>query len=147
MSSSALSIRTGRPADFAGLLAIDPIAREQAGRRGFLVERLAQEQCRVAEEDGRLLGYAVLERSFFGRDFVSLLMVAPDCRRRGIASALLRQARDDCRGDRLFTSCNRSNLPMRRLLEREGFQPSGVIDNLDEGDPELVFVRFLAPSR
>ncbi|MDQ2305679.1 GNAT family N-acetyltransferase, partial [Pseudomonas aeruginosa] len=73
--------------------------------------------------------------------------VAPDCRRRGIASALLRQARDDCRGDRLFTSCNRSNLPMRRLLEREGFQPSGVIDNLDEGDPELVFVRFLAPSR
>nr|WP_207930214.1 hypothetical protein [Pseudomonas aeruginosa] len=97
MSSSALSIRTGRPADFAGLLAIDPIAREQAGRRGFLVERLAQEQCRVAEE--------------------------------------------------LFTSCNRSNLPMRRLLEREGFQPSGVIDNLDEGDPELVFVRFLAPSR
>lgn len=35
---------------------------------------------------------------------------------------------------------------MRRLLEREGFQPSGVIDNLDEGDPELVFVRFLAPS-
>lgn len=130
MSPSALSIRTGRPADFAGLLAIDPIAREQAGRRGFLVERLAQEQCRVAEEDGRLLGYAVLERSFFGRDFVSLLMVAPDCR-----------------GDRLFTSCNRSNLPMRRLLEREGFQPSGVIDNLDEGDPELVFVRFLAPSR
>lgn len=33
---------------------------------------------------------------------------------------------------------------MRRLLEREGFQ---LIDNLDEGDPELVFVRFLAPSR
>ncbi|MBG4732089.1 hypothetical protein I4964_09615 [Pseudomonas aeruginosa] len=64
-----------------------------------------------------------------------------------MASALLRQARDDCRGDRRFTSRNRSTLPMRRLLEREGFQPSGVIDNLDEGDPELVFVRFLAPSR
>lgn len=28
---------------------------------------------------------------------------------------------------------------MRRLLERKGFQPSGVIDNLDEGTPDQVF--------
>ncbi|MDF5807451.1 hypothetical protein P4123_04310 [Pseudomonas aeruginosa] len=60
---------------------------------------------------------------------------------------MLRQARDDCRGDRLFTSCNLAQPADAAPAGARGFQPSGVIDNLDEGDPELVFVRFLAPSR
>lgn len=28
---------------------------------------------------------------------------------------------------------------MRRLLERQGFVESGVIEHLDDGDPELVY--------
>lgn len=28
-----------------------------------------------------------------------------------------------------------------------GYQPSGVIENLDPGDPELVYVRFKEGSR
>ena len=32
---------------------------------------------------------------------------------------------------------------MRALLERCGYRPSGKIDNLDPGDPELVYVKFL----
>jgi hypothetical protein len=35
---------------------------------------------------------------------------------------------------------------MRRLLERAGFAQSGSIDNLDDGDPELVFVRLPRPD-
>ena len=34
---------------------------------------------------------------------------------------------------------------MRRLLAKAGFQGSGMIYNLDPGDPELVFVKFRAP--
>jgi hypothetical protein len=32
---------------------------------------------------------------------------------------------------------------MQRLLLQAGFEPSGVIENLDEGDPELVYVKRL----
>jgi len=45
--------------------------------------------------------------------------------------------------DRVFTSTNESNAPMRALLGQCGYKPSGSIDNLDPGDPELVFVKFL----
>jgi hypothetical protein len=31
---------------------------------------------------------------------------------------------------------------MRRLLEKAGWLATGQIDNLDPGDPELVFVKF-----
>jgi len=31
---------------------------------------------------------------------------------------------------------------MRALLAKAGFEPSGLIENLDPGDPELVFVKF-----
>jgi hypothetical protein len=42
---------------------------------------------------------------------------------------------------RLFTSTNRSNELMRKLLGKAGFTFCGEIDALDEGDPELFFFR------
>ena len=34
-----------------------------------------------------------------------------------------------------------SNFPMQRLLATLGFDRSGFIENLDEGDPELVYFK------
>jgi hypothetical protein len=48
-----------------------------------------------------------------------------------------------CRTAKLFTSTNLSNLPMQPLLAKLGYKLSGVIHNLDEDDPELVYVKFL----
>ncbi len=45
------------------------------------------------------------------------------------------------RGEKLFTSTNLSNLPMQALLAKLGYTLSGVIHNLDEGDPELVYFK------
>lgn len=44
---------------------------------------------------------------------------------------------------RMFTSTNQSNLKMQSLLAKLGYEPSGVIHNLDEGDPELVYFCLL----
>jgi len=30
---------------------------------------------------------------------------------------------------------------MRRLCARLGFQPSGIVENLDDGDPELFYFK------
>ena len=44
--------------------------------------------------------------------------------------------------DRVFVSTNESNQPMRTLLVGRGYKVSGIIEDLDPGDPELFFVRF-----
>lgn len=41
--------------------------------------------------------------------------------------------------EKLFTSTNQSNVPMQNLLIQLGFVESGYIENLDEGDAELIF--------
>jgi len=64
---------------------------------------------------------------------------------RGLATALMRAAELDCQSGKLFTSTNQSNVPMQRLCDRLGFVKSGYIENLDEGDPELIYVKMLAP--
>ena len=48
-----------------------------------------------------------------------------------------------CRTPKLFTSINLSNLGMQSLLAKSGYELSGVIHNLDEGDPELVYLKRL----
>ena len=42
---------------------------------------------------------------------------------------------------KLWCTTNRSNTAMQGLLGKLGFIRSGQIDNLDENDPELVFLR------
>jgi hypothetical protein len=46
----------------------------------------------------------------------------------------------------LFVSTNESNVPMQALLINLGFRPSGRVENIDPGDPELFFHKS-APGR
>jgi GNAT superfamily N-acetyltransferase len=100
----------------------------------------------VAEVDGDLVGYAAQGR-FFDYDFLELLAVRPDKRRQGIATALIRAVEARSRSGKLFTSTNRSNLPMRRLCDRLGFQRSGAVENLDNDDPELIYYKPVEITR
>jgi GNAT superfamily N-acetyltransferase len=97
--------------------------------------------CLVASagESGELTGFVIVSHGgFFGRDFISMVFVSPAARRTGVASQLLAAV---CEGlsRQVWTSTNRSNKPMRSLLERDGWVFSGELEGLDEGDPELVF--------
>ncbi len=60
-------------------------------------------------------------------------------RRGGIGRNLLRAALAAAGTERVFTSTNASNQPMRSLLRAEGWSFSGELGGLDEDDPELVF--------
>ncbi|HEY5095773.1 MAG TPA: GNAT family N-acetyltransferase [Candidatus Eremiobacteraceae bacterium] len=95
----------------------------------------------VATLEDKFAGFAIHHRNFFERDFLSLLVVEPMCRRRGVASALLAAVEARCDNRELFTSTNRSNAVMLAALARWGFISSGRIDNIDPGDPELVFLK------
>jgi ribosomal protein S18 acetylase RimI-like enzyme len=93
--------------------------------------------------DGKLAGMAQFHRHFFGHVFIERVYVDERHRRQGIASALLTACADLATTDKVFTSTNRSNLAAQRLFARAGFQASGSIDNLDDGDPELVYCKLL----
>lgn len=96
----------------------------------------------MAAGGAEVLGYGILNRSFFQQHFIPLLMVAETARGRGVASTLVLALEAQCAGGKLFTSANESNAPMRRLLRKLGYRESGRIENLDDGDLELVFMKL-----
>ena len=74
---------------------------------------------------------------------IELLAVSEAERRSGVGTAMVRHLIEVVPpGEKLWTSTNESNAPMRALLAGIGFVQSGRIDNLDEGVPEFVFIRF-----
>lgn len=138
-----LSIRPATAADIDALIAIDHVATRSADRRDAIAEWVALGQCHLAERDGIVAGYVALTRSFFRSPFVEMLMVGPASRRTGIGRALI----EHCialtpPNEKLWTSTNESNAPMRALLPQLAFKQTGMFEYLDEGDPELIFLRW-----
>ncbi|MDH1987964.1 GNAT family N-acetyltransferase, partial [Pseudomonas sp. GD03689] len=134
-----MPIRLAGPQDLTALIAIDSVAHREPYRAEQIADWLGQYRCLVAEVQGSVAAYAVMHQHFFGCAFIEMLMVGQGHRRSGLGAALLARIQADCTGQKLFTSTNRSNGPMRRLLERRGFVESGVVEHLDEGDPEQVY--------
>lgn len=137
-------IREGQPSDHAQLLQVDELARSQSERAGRLLDALREGECLVAEAGGEVRGFVVLNYSFFGFGFIPLVVVGEGNRRAGIGLRLLAAAEARCASTKLFTSTNASNATAHRLLEQAGFQRSGVIENLDDNDPEVVYFKPVA---
>jgi hypothetical protein len=104
----------------------DPVAAER-----FLTERLARGEStvRVAEREGRAVGFTQLYPSFtsitLGPIYVlNDLFVDPAARHAGVASALLRDARDGARsvGAHYLELSTAVDNPAQRVYEAEGWR-------------------------
>ncbi len=100
-------------------------------------------QCFITRENDNITGFGILEYTFYGQGFIGLLIVDSEYRRRGIASAIIKYIESICKTKKLFTSTNKSNIIAQKLYESLGFSRSGYIENLDEGDPEIVYFKQL----
>ena len=138
-----VSIRPAVEHDIDALCSLDLVARQESGRREFIRREVASGNCFVAVADGAVIGYGVLNYSFYHNGCIDMLYVHAEHRRRGAGEALLRHMESLCRTPKLFTSTNLSNLRMQSLLAKLEYELSGVIHNLDEGDPEIVFFKRL----
>ncbi len=98
----------------------------------------------VVRAQNTIVGFGILEQSFFGQGFISLLIVHPDYRKRGVATATIRYIESICPTEKLFISTNKSNVIAQRVFEARGFVRSGYIENLDEGDPEIIYFKRLS---
>jgi ribosomal protein S18 acetylase RimI-like enzyme len=138
-----MQVRRAVADDVQAIRECDVYAHSNRDRVRFIVASVAQERCLIATGEGRVLGYVVLTHDFFGHGFISVVVVSPAHRRTGVGLKLLSAAEAVCRSPKLFTSANLSNLPSQKLILKAGFQRSGVIENLDEDDPELIYVKFI----
>ena len=138
-----ISIRPAVESDVEALCSLDLIARQENERREFIRHEVASGTCFVAVADEEVIGYGVLNYTFHHTGCIDMLYVHSDHRRRGAGAALVRHMESLCRTPKLFTSTNLSNLRMQSLLAKLGYELSGVIHNLDEGDPEIVYFKRL----
>ncbi len=133
-------IRLAGLADVPGITACDRSSSEGLERGALVREAIIAKRCPIAERAGTVVGFAIWHDRFFGNAFLELLFVADDSRRQGIGASLVQAFAATTDAPKLFTSTNESNTPMRALLDRLGWMRCGWIDQLDPGDPELIYV-------
>jgi ribosomal protein S18 acetylase RimI-like enzyme len=138
-----ISIRLANEGDVEALCSLDLVARREKKRREFIIRSVASGACSVAVAEEEVIGYGVLSYTFYDNGCIEMLYVHSDHRRRGAADALLRHLESVCETSKLFISTNLSNLVMQSLLAKSEYVLSGIIHNLDEGDPEIVYLKRL----
>ena len=141
--SAAIDIVVASTGDIEAVQTIDGRVLGRTERRAFLSQSVERGECLVARRQGEIAGFAVVDRSFYDQRFVALLIVDPEFQRQRIGSALMRAVEARYSGEKLFTSTNASNLKMQALCEWLGYVRSGYIENMDEGDPEIIYFKQL----
>jgi hypothetical protein len=90
--SHRLNVRVAGGTDIPQLVELDLVARRDERRRAFIKHAIDAGQCWVAGEADdpvQLLGYGVLNQSFFDQNFVALVVVREVARRRGVATTIM----------------------------------------------------------
>jgi len=137
------SIRQAIPGDIATIRALDPLAQRSIQRGSFIERSVLSRECYVIDEGNCVVGYGILEYSFYELGFVAMLYICPEYRRRGAGSMLMEHFQSTCQTPKIFTSTNLSDLPMQSLLAKLRYSLSGIIHHLDENDPEVVYFKFI----
>jgi len=130
--------KTTAPQDITRAISIDEALLGSNKRGGYITSVAKNGGLSVALLDGEIQAFSCLDHGyFFGKPFVSLLIVSPNARRLGLGSSLLREPASAC--PEVWTSTNESNSAMRQLLRALGWQFCGSVEGLDENDPERFY--------
>jgi ribosomal protein S18 acetylase RimI-like enzyme len=144
-----MKIRLAKQEDIKEIMKFDHIARIEGrkDRRDFIKRSVLSKRCYVSVSKEKPVGYIVLEYDWFYFDaFISMLYIKEDFRRKGIGTELMKYIENKCKTAKLFTSTNQSNRPMQSLLKKLEYERSGIINNLDPGDPELIYFKKITHS-
>jgi ribosomal protein S18 acetylase RimI-like enzyme len=134
-------IRKATEQDIHTICDIDQMVIGSRDREGYLAKSVGHGACIVAILDQRIVGFAMFGTSFYDNCFISLVIVHPEFRRLGAAKHLITYIEHHSPTQKLFTSTNESNVAMQQVCQALGFIRSGIVENLDEGDPELIYYK------
>jgi GNAT superfamily N-acetyltransferase len=131
-----IAVRPATQSDYASILAISKTTPWE--KRDFLRQMLSRNFIDVAVDEVGIAGFNAWNREFFSHPFVWLVVVDPTRRAGGIGSLLYAHTERACKGTRLYSSTNRSNVRMQHFHEQRGYRVCGEID-IDPGDPEVFY--------
>jgi ribosomal protein S18 acetylase RimI-like enzyme len=138
-STGAITVRKALLSDHQSLTEADECAQTDRTRAAYIKDCLVAGECLIGEIGTEVFGFVVLNYSFFNCGFVPLIVVAERFRRQGLGSRLLTEAAERCESSKLFISANASNKAAKALFAKAGFVQSGSIENLNDGEPELIY--------
>ena len=139
--SMRVSIEKAKLKHASSIFRIDQRQIGSFTRRRFIERAIRRGQCFLARTGDRIVGFAVVDQTFYEQSFIWLLIVDPDYRRLGVASKLVHNIEKVAPTRKLFTSTNRSNVAMQQLMNKLNFAKSGRIENLDKHDPEILYFK------
>jgi len=134
-------ISTAVKNDITKILEIEELIMGHKKREVVIEKSILLEQCLVKKEKGKINGYLIFNENFYENNFIELLMVHPKFQNTGIGSSLINHYERMINNGKIFTSTNLSNQKMIHLLKKLNYVDSGIIYNLDENDPELMFFK------
>jgi ribosomal-protein-alanine acetyltransferase len=131
-----MAVRRGEPGDLAEIRAIQN-ASPQAAQ--WDAADYLQYDLRVAVEGSRVAGFLVSRTLAPGESEILNLAVAPECRRRGVARALVEALTADF-GGAVFLEVRASNAVARIFYKSLGFEEVTVRSEYYEEPPESAIV-------
>lgn len=137
--SEDMQYRLYAPDDFAALYAIEEVCFQPPLRfdRGYM-RRLVRNHSAatwIAEEDGRMAGFAIVEWTKNPTGvvaYIATIEVAPEYRQRGVGGELLRRVEDSARAAdaaALWLHVDAANAGAIRLYEAHGYSCEGREEN------------------
>lgn len=136
-----MKLRKASKADQAAISNCDSIAAKDPARVLQIKDWLEHDLVLLAELKTKVIGYGVLNHSFFRQATIEMLMIHTEYRGQAVGQELMTALEKLCSKEKLWVTTNLSNKPMQKLLSRLGYEPGGYIHALDEGDPELIFYK------
>lgn len=124
---------------FSHLRAMDKEVIGDYSRSDRIKHAILEGRCRIYKTQSCIAGFLIFTTDFFDCCFISLVIVKAAERRNGVATALLADFLERAPTAKIFSSTNRSNTKMQNVFKATGFKRSGYIENLDDGDPEIIY--------
>ncbi|ASN06408.1 GNAT family N-acetyltransferase [Virgibacillus necropolis] len=135
------TIFMANPSEVDNIVEIDREVIDNNSRREYIEEAIKTGRCIVVNNEISIVGFLIFDTHFFGNSFISLIVVSTSQRRKGYAAALIDYFVNMAPTPKIFSSTNKSNKNMQNVFTANGFVQSGVIENLDEGDQEIIYFK------
>lgn len=135
------NVRHAEVTEIEEIVEIDCEVIGDKSRKAYILQAIEEERCLVVSNENLISGFLIFDTHFFGWSFISLVIVSPTQRRKGCATALLQHFVEVAPTEKVFSSTNQSNEKMQIVFSVNGFVQSGIVENLDEGDSEIIYYK------
>lgn len=110
-------------------------------RRKYIKKAIEEDRCIAIKNEFTFVGFLIFDTHFFDCSFISLIIIKPNERRKGYATSLIEYFISISPTKKIFSSTNQSNKRMQEVFKSNGFIQSGFVENLDEGDTEIIYFK------